>query len=229
MNSDTAVVVFADLVGFSALTDAHGDRDAVVVADRLLALSKAALGAGVEVVKTIGDAVMLRGNEITPTLETVARLVTAILAEPRYPSVRVGVHIGPIITRPGDLFGQTVNIAARLASAADAGQVVASRPVATEAGLQFVAHPLGPLTLRNISDPVEAFAIRLVDSKIADATVDPVCRMRLDPSEPNAGRNYLGRTYAFCSETCAALFDADPAQYADEAFGRPGAPVPSDE
>ena len=228
MSPDTAVVVFADLVGFSALTDAHGDRDAVAVADRLLVMAEAALGADVEVVKTIGDAVMLRGDEVPSTLETVARLVGAVLTEPRFPSVRVGVHVGPIISRPGDLFGQTVNVAARLAAAADAGQVVASRPVAAEAGLRFVAHPLGSLTLRNIAEPMEAFAMRLVDSEIADALVDPVCRMRLDPSEPNTGRTYRGRTYAFCSETCAARFDADPGRYADEAYGRLGADLPFD-
>lgn len=227
MSPDLAVVVFADLVGFSALTDAHGDRDAVVVADRLLALAEAALDAGVEVVKTIGDAVMLRGDEIPPTMETVARLVAAILTEPRYPSVRVGVHVGPVIRRPGDLFGQTVNVAARLASAAAAGQIVASRPVAAAAGIRFVADPLGRLTLHNIADPVEAFAMRLVDSEVADAQVDPVCRMRLDPSGSHPSRTYLGRAYALCSETCAALFDADPDRYADEAFGRasPASPI----
>lgn len=206
-------MVFADLVGFSALTDAHGDRDALVVADRLLALTEAALEAGVDVVKTIGDAVMLRGDEIPPTLETVARLVSAVLQEPRYPSVRVGVHVGPIISRPGDLFGQTVNLAARLASAATAGQVVASRSVAAAAGVRFVAHPLGALTLRNIAEPVEAFTIRRADLEIADAQVDPVCRMRLDPSESHAYRTYRGRAYAFCSETCTARFDADPERY----------------
>ena len=225
MSPETAVIVFADLVGFSALTDAHGDRDAVVVADRLLALAEQALGGGVEVVKTIGDAVMLRGDEIAPTLETVARLVSAIHAEPKYPTVRVGVHVGPIITRPGDVFGQTVNVAARLASAARPGQVVASRPVVAGAGPRFVANPLGPLTLRNIAEPVESFAVRLVDSQIDDADVDPVCRMRLDPTELHASRTHLGRIYVFCSETCTARFDADPDQYWDETLGKP-APEP---
>jgi class 3 adenylate cyclase/YHS domain-containing protein len=226
MSPDRAVVVFADLVGFSALTDAHGDRDAVVVADRLLALTEASLHVGVEVVKTIGDAVMLRGDEIPSTLETVAQLVDAILTEPRYPSVRVGVHVGPIITRPGDLFGQTVNVAARLAAAAAVGQVVGSRAVAAGAGPRFVAHPLGPLTLHNIAEPVEAFAIRLVDAEIADAAVDPVCRMRLDPAESHASRTYHDHVYAFCSATCTARFDADPDRYAVEAFGRPDLAAP---
>ncbi len=221
MSPDTAVIVFADLVGFSALTDAHGDEEAVVIADRLLALAEQALGGEVEVVKTIGDAVMLRGEEIAPTLETVVRFVSAIHAEPKYPTVRVGVHVGPIITRPGDVFGQTVNVAARLASAAGPGQVVASQPVAAGAGVRFVAHPLGRLTLHNIAEPVEAFIIRLVASGIDDAEVDPVCRMRLDPRESNASRTYLGWAYSFCSETCTARFDADPDRYADEALGRP--------
>ena len=69
--------------------------------------------------------------------------------------------------------------------------------------------------------------MRLVDSEVADAQVDPVCRMRLDPSGSHPNRTYVGRAYALCSETCTALFDADPDRYADEAFGRatPASPV----
>ena len=65
------VVAFADLVGFTALTQAHGDAEAVVVADRLAELADRSLRPGVEVVKTIGDAVMLQGEEVSATIETV--------------------------------------------------------------------------------------------------------------------------------------------------------------
>ena len=218
MSDDTAVVVFADLVGFTALTDAHGDADAVVVADRLLVLAEEALVDGVEVVKTIGDAVMLRGDEIEPTLRTVERLVEAVHAEPRFPGVRVGMHVGSVIVRPGDLFGHTVNVAARLAGVAKAGEVVASRSVVASAGTGFVAHPLGLLDLRNVADPIEAFNLRPIDPWVTKADVDPVCRMRLDPEESHATRAYAGSVYVFCSERCAARFDRDPDRNVDGPF-----------
>ncbi len=214
-------MVFADLVGFTALTDVHGDADAVMVADRLLELAEGALVDGVEVVKTIGDAVMLRGDEIEPTLETAERLVAAVHAEPRFPGVRVGIHVGSVISRPGDLFGHTVNVAARLAGEAGAGQIVTSRAVVIGSDRRFVARPLGYLDLRNVAEPIEAFNIRAIDPDATKVEVDPVCRMRLDPVESYETRTRAGHVYVFCSADCTRRFDADPDRYIG-----PGPPFP---
>ncbi len=45
-------------------------------------------------------------------------------------------------------------------------------------------------------------------------TVDPVCKMSVDPASAAASREHDGKTVSFCSKGCAAAFDADPAQYA---------------
>lgn len=215
MESEFGVVVFADLVGFTALTEAHGDWDAVGVADRLVELAQAAVTDGVEIVKTIGDAVMLRGESVEGTVGAVLRLVDAVEHEPRFPAVRVGVHAGPVIARPGDVFGSTVNVASRLSGVARSGEVVASRPVVSAVGDSLVAHPLGALTLRNVPEPVEAFALRRPEDLSAPPVFDPVCRMRLDPEEPLISREFGGRPFVFCSNDCAGRFDADPFRYVE--------------
>jgi adenylate cyclase len=220
MTDQSTVVAFADLVGYTALTQAHGDAEAVVVADRLGELAGRSLRLGVEVVKTIGDAVMLRGREVPATIETAIELVTAVHRERRYPDLRVGMAIGSVVARPGDLFGHTVNVAARLAASGSPGEVTVTREIAERAGPGFVLHPVGMLDLHNVAAPVEAFGLRPVGAASAPEVVDPVCRMRLDPEIAYEARRFDGHEFAFCSTGCAGRFDADPARYAAMAVER---------
>src|SRR2546425_308637 len=97
-------VLFADLAGFTALTEAHGDVDAAEVATRFSALASAALTGNTRIVKTIGDAVMIVANEARDAAETALSLLRAVDAEPLFPTVRIGLHVGPVVERASDVF-----------------------------------------------------------------------------------------------------------------------------
>ena len=90
-------VLFADLAGFTALTEAHGDGDAADVADRFTAVASAALAPGARVVKTIGDAVMIVAPDARAGLETALGVLRAVDAESTFPGVRIGLHVGPVV------------------------------------------------------------------------------------------------------------------------------------
>lgn len=181
------MLVFADLAGFTALTEAHGDRRAVGVIEEFSRSARELLHAyDAEQVKAIGDALMLRGTEAAQAVRLGVRLVDEVGAQHGFPGVRVGIHTGPAIRREDDYFGATVNLAARVADAANAGELLltgATRDAAEPAleGVQF--RNLGTRTLKNVTEPIELFTVLREDQAGGpDLLLDPVCRMALDPA-----------------------------------------------
>ncbi len=206
-------VAFADLAGFTALTEVHGDEDAADVAGTFYAMARECLAGDTRLVKPIGDAVMLVGSNPDDTVATVLRLAAQVEAQADFPGLRAGVHFGPVVLRDGDVFGATVNIAARVAAHARSGQALctaALRGALTRKCGHFV--PLGEAKLKNVSLPVVLFEIVADGPPSADRDLDPVCRMRLPPGSAwwlECG----GKTIRFCSAKCRDAFAAAPERF----------------
>lgn len=207
-------IAFVDLAGFTAFTDVHGDHAAVDLVDELTGIAtEAASASGAELVKTVGDAVMLAAPTPTCGLDAVRRLFLAAYARDGFPEPRAGIHHGPVVERSGDHFGATVNLAARVASRAGSGQALVTAAIldaALLADIDVVA--LGAHQLRNILDPVELWAIELCATQV-DLSVDPVCRMLVSCHAAVAWVRNDGVEHRFCSLACVAAFAADPDRY----------------
>lgn len=131
--------LFADLCGFTAYTHRHGDELAARLA---LAFHRRAgelaVEEGCDIVKSIGDAVMVRADEC-PAAIRLARRILALSELENYPPIRVGVDVGPAVEHAGDWYGSTVNIASRMSDAASPGElVVTERARAASAGIAHV-------------------------------------------------------------------------------------------
>src|SRR5215218_2506904 len=153
--------LFADLSGFTALTEAHGDEQAAdlvggfcVAVRRLLAAHQA------QEVKTIGDALMLRTGDAGAAIRLGLCIVHDVGAQHGFPLVRVGMHTGPAVERGGDWFGATVNLAARVSAAASGGDALLT--AATGAGGGEVeggeVRERGRWVCRNVREPVQVYA-----------------------------------------------------------------------
>lgn len=210
--------LFADLAGFTALTEAMGDEEAADLAGefcetvRGLAPSHAA-----EAVKTIGDALMLRGEDPALAIRLGLHVVHEIGGRHYWPTVRVGMHTGPAAERSGDWFGATVNVAARVSGLAAGGEVLlteATRDAAGELeGVELREHGRHPL--KNVAEPLLLYtALRLGERSAAGLPVDPVCRMAVDPARAAGTLVYEGREYTFCSLDCVQRFTGAPYRYA---------------
>ena len=128
--------LFADLSGFTALTEAHGDEHAADLAASFFQDARSLLAAHrAQEVKTLGDAIMIRCDAPQSAIGLALRLVREVGARHGFPSVRVGMHTGPAVERDGDWFGQSVNLAARVSGAASGGEVLVSGATATAAGV----------------------------------------------------------------------------------------------
>jgi len=152
---------FLDLVGYTRLTEERGDRAAAELAAALSVLVQGSSRAhGGVPVKWLGDGVMFRFREPAGAVLSALRMVRQ-LPEAGLPPAHVGVAAGPVVAQAGDYFGRTVNIAARIAARAGAGQVLVSERVVEAApprGVTFVE--LGELWLKGIPRPVRVLEAR---------------------------------------------------------------------
>jgi adenylate cyclase len=151
-------VVFADLSGYTRLTEEAGDEAAVRVSLALAQLVNeiAARHRG-QVVKMLGDGVYFHfadpGDAVRASLEIVESV------RPRgLPPAHIGVNAGPMIYDEGDYFGRTVNIAARIASQAGADQVfLGEEIVRTVPPIGFRVLEVGQFDLKGIAQPLTVY------------------------------------------------------------------------
>ena len=119
--------LFADMAGYTALTEERGDLAAAELA-RMFRRGMRALARkhGGWQVKSMGDGVMIWTPEAAAAVELAADAVREIGTSPELLPVRVGVHTGPAVMRGLDWYGSTVNVAARLADQAEPNQALIS-------------------------------------------------------------------------------------------------------
>lgn len=210
--------LFADLAGFTALTEAHGDRQAAdVAAEFSAAVGDLLLSHDAREIKALGDALMIHGRDAAASIRLGLAVVHDVGGQHGFPAVRVGMNTGDALERNGDWFGTTVNIAARVSGAASGGEVLLTDATKTAAGELGDVHlrERGRRALKNVAEPVLLFeAIREGQHDAANRPVDPVCRMAVDPQHSAGRLRYEGVEFHFCSLQCAAAFAADPTKYA---------------
>jgi adenylate cyclase len=218
MTTVTATFVFADIAGYTALTEAHGDEEAAaVVADFCRAVRAELPAAGGSEVKAIGDALMLSIPEPDDAILLGLRITHELMLGHGAPAVRVGLHHGQAVERDGDYFGAAVNLAARVSAEAQGGEVLVTAPTAAlAADLPGVVYETrGRRTLRNLREPVELFAATRIGTDRAEPLpCDPVCRMAVDPERAAGRLVYEGTAYFFCTLACAAQFAREPERFA---------------
>jgi adenylate cyclase len=161
--------LFADIAGYSLVADQHGDEAAADLALYFLSRASSIAGAhGAELIKSLGDAVMVHTEHSADSIQLALDLVTEFGRDPALPPIHAGVHTGPALRRAGDWWGTTVNVAARVAAVASAGQVLV-----TEAGRLQAGHiattrwrGLEPLRLKNIRFPVKVYAASRIPARL---------------------------------------------------------------
>jgi len=218
-HDSAATFLFADIAGFTALTEAHGDEEAVRLVEDFATAVQAELprvdGAHV---KTIGDALMLRIPDPADAIRLGVWITRDAMGGHQAPSVRVGGNHGAAVERAGDYFGTTINIAARVSALARGGELLVTGATAgLAADLEGVLYESrGRQTLRNIAEPIEIFSVVSLDDAADHYVVDPVCKMAVDPDRA-VGRLMLDEAaYYFCSLSCAAAFAQHPVRYTDD-------------
>jgi class 3 adenylate cyclase/pimeloyl-ACP methyl ester carboxylesterase len=168
MERRLAAILAADVVGYSRLIGA--DEEGTLI--RLKALWRDLVYPKIDkhrgrIVKTTGDGLLAEFASVVDALRSAIEVQRAMveqdndLAPEKRISLRIGINVGDIVIDAGDIYGDGVNIAARLESMAEAGGILVSRQVydQVEGKFPLIFRKLGPQKLKNIAKPVEAFAI----------------------------------------------------------------------
>jgi adenylate cyclase len=150
-------IAFADLAGYTRLTEEHGDEQAVDTVERFVEIVERTLPIDARVIKTLGDEVMVVGADPV-ALTSWAVDLGAELPEGS-PAPRIGIHSGAALYRDGDYYGREVNRAARVVARAAGGEVLVTRAVVDAAaaanGLRFEL--IGEIGLKGFTEPTELF------------------------------------------------------------------------
>jgi class 3 adenylate cyclase/pimeloyl-ACP methyl ester carboxylesterase len=165
-----AAILAADVAGYSRLMSA----DEAGTLSALQAHRSELIAPTIErhrgrIVKLMGDGMLAEFGSVVEAVECAAEIQREMAARNRGAPddcrmlLRMGVHLGDIIIDGNDIYGDGVNIAARLEGIAEIGGVCISRQAydQVDGKLPLTCRPLGPQQLKNIPKPVEAYAIDL--------------------------------------------------------------------
>ena len=154
-----AAVLFADIAGSTKLYDILGDTRAKQLIDETLSELRAATARFQgRVVKTIGDEIMCVFRDPERGMLAACDMQTRVNALPIVDGVkrlvRVGFHFGAVIEEKGDVFGDTVNVAARMAGVAKGLQIMTSRATADQlpAGMRASVRPIATVAVKGKED-----------------------------------------------------------------------------
>src|SRR3954464_11395421 len=164
-----AAIMFTDMVGYSALSQ----RDEKV-AQELLEEHRRLLREifprfnGIEI-KTIGDAFLIEFNSALEAAQCAIEIQRALakrnhdVPADRRIELKIGIHIGDVVHRGGDVYGDGVNIASRIEPLAGAGGICVSMDVERQIrnALEARFEKFGTADLKNISLPMDLFRIVL--------------------------------------------------------------------
>lgn len=216
-----AAIVCMDVVGYSRLmgADEEGTLATLKRHEREVVVPNVSGHHG-RVVKTTGDGFLL---EFSSAVEAV-RCALAIQAEMasrnagaqegRRIEFRIGVNLGDLIADGDDVYGDGVNIAARLESLADPGSIVLSEDVFRHVSAKVAAvfEDIGPKELKNIAQPVRAYALRMKGATAVPSPPVPdrpsVAVLPFDNLTGDAAQDYL--VDGMVEEITAALSRVKP-------------------
>jgi adenylate cyclase len=152
---------FLDITGYTRLTDERGDEAAAALAVQLNRMvQRTSVQHGGRPVKWLGDGVMFYFREPGPGVRAALDMADGVV-DAGMPPAHVGLHAGPVVFLEGDYYGQTVNIASRIAEYARPGEVLVSQAVveaASGVGAQFT--DIGPVELKGVGGTVHLLAAR---------------------------------------------------------------------
>ena len=145
-------IAFADLAGYTRFTEEEGEEEALSSVERFVEGVTNTLPEDARVVKTIGDAVMVVGQDIRALVDWAVEFTS--LFEER-PEPRIGIHWGTTLYRDGDYFGRDVNLTSRVVARARGGEVLVTDSVvdAVSDSSHLSFEGIGQVKLKGFNEP----------------------------------------------------------------------------
>jgi adenylate cyclase len=147
-------IAFADLSGYTRLTEEAGEEEALDKVERFVETVGFTLPDEARIVKTIGDAVMI----VSPDAGALTEWAVGFQElQSERPLPRIGIHAGSVLYRDGDYFGRAVNLAARVGARAAGREVLVTREVVDAASSHLSFQRIGEVRLKGFSEATELY------------------------------------------------------------------------
>jgi adenylate cyclase len=145
-------IAFADLAGFTRFTEEEGEEEALSSIERFVEGVSSTLPEDARVVKTIGDEVMVVGQDVGALVDWAVGFV-GLSAE--RPEPRIGIHWGTALYRDGDYYGREINRASRVVARARGGEVLVTDSVveAVRGSSHLAFEAIGQVKLKGFDEP----------------------------------------------------------------------------
>ena len=151
-------ICFLDITGYTRLTQERGDAAAADLATNLSrVVERTSVHHGGRPIKWLGDGVMFVFPDVGPGVIAALDMADGVTAAGLPPS-HVGLHAGPVIFQGGDYYGQTVNVASRIAEYARPGEVLVSQEVVDAAGGAVAFTEVGPVELKGVAGATHLYS-----------------------------------------------------------------------
>ena len=155
-----AVVMFADIVGYTAMMQSNEEMALGVMShfrESIQTRSEEHLG---RIIQFYGDGCLLIFNSSLDAMKCALELQVSFNGDPRVP-VRIGLHLGDIVFKDENVFGDGVNIASRIESMGVPGSVLFSKPIRDQIRNKgnFTLKDLGSFSFKNVDEPMEVYAL----------------------------------------------------------------------
>jgi adenylate cyclase len=149
-------IAFADLAGYTRFTEEEGEEEALSFVERFVEGVNATLPDNARVVKTIGDEVMVVGQDVAALTDWAVGFMKLF---PERPQPRIGLHYGATLYRDGDYYGREVNLVSRVVARARGGEVLVTDAVVES--LRDLTHlefeGIGSVKLKGFDEPAQLF------------------------------------------------------------------------
>ena len=164
-------ILFVDIVSSTELYESHGNLPAKkMVGDRLDELTATIRENKGRIVKYLGDGMLCAFSSASDAFSAAVDLSASSQEKL---GIRVGVHVGEVVEEGGDVFGDAVNTAARIATLARPWEVLISSDVLEEmpSGSEKLLRPLAPVSVKGKREPLQLFAVLQMGGTDIEATI----------------------------------------------------------
>jgi class 3 adenylate cyclase len=171
-------ILMADLSGYTAMTEVHGPAQAISMVDKFITLTERLFVGRSRLFERVGDQVVVISEDVDDLARTAVALHINSKKETHFLPVQAGLHFGSVLEQYGSFYGSTVNIAARIASEAKDGSLLASFEFITalKNAKSFHYKLYGTRHFKNVLSPTRLFnIIPEVTDRVYIHHVDPVC------------------------------------------------------
>lgn len=206
-NAHTYTVLLVDISGSTKLYEELGDERALArIEECLHLLQQATVALAGRIVKSTGDGLMCAFDEAERALQAALTMQVRIAEQAALGGPTLGIHVGchhgPVLENAGDLYGDCVNVAVRVAGLAKPGQVILTEQVVARIGEQFRdrMRRLNPVSVKGKREPLEIFELIWQDAE--DMTM---LGTRFEEAPPRLRLVFEGRELWFDGTAAAAV------------------------